>query len=77
MAKVQTIICLEIAFNGKKEIIWLKATEIYQWQEAHNSNRKIKGGGKKMNIYFLMRRVETTYLPLVLIKFHLTNGEYQ
>lgn len=47
MAKVQTIICLEIAFNGKKEIIWLKATEIYQWQEAHNSNRKIKGGGEE------------------------------
>ena len=52
MAKVPTTICLEIAFNGKKEIIWIKATEIYQWQEAHNSNREKKKGEENEHLFF-------------------------
>lgn len=39
MARVATTICLAMALKGKKKIIWLKATEICQQQEAHESRR--------------------------------------
>lgn len=46
MAKVPTTICQETAFNGEKEMIWLRATKVYQWQ-ARNSNRGKKKEKKK------------------------------
>lgn len=39
MARVPTIIYLETAFNGKKEIIWLKAAEIYQFHRAEKEKK--------------------------------------